>query len=226
MRDAYARRRDRMVAGLRALGFGVPHVPEGAFYVFADARAFSSDSRALAFDLLERAHVGTTPGVDFGAAGEGWLRFSYAASDATIEEALARLATRCPSCDEPARRRRSPRRADHERRERRRLPGAGPPEIAFLGRSNVGKSSLLNALVGRRALARTSSTPGKTRLLELVPRSCAAGASTGWSICPATAMRRSRRASARSGSAGSRVPRHPPHARARGAAPGPAPRSR
>ena len=93
MRDAYVRRRDRMVAGLRALGFGVPHVPEGAFYVFADARAFSPDSRALAFDLLERAHVGTTPGIDFGAAGEGWLRFSYAASDATIEEALARLAS-------------------------------------------------------------------------------------------------------------------------------------
>ncbi|MBI2071737.1 MAG: ribosome biogenesis GTP-binding protein YsxC [Gemmatimonadetes bacterium] len=39
----------------------------------------------------------------------------------------------------------------------------GRPEIAFLGRSNVGKSSLLNALAGRRALARTSHTPGRTR---------------------------------------------------------------
>jgi aspartate/methionine/tyrosine aminotransferase len=96
MRDAYARRRDRLVLGLRALGFGVPHLPAGAFYVFADARAFGADSHALAFALLEQAHVGVTPGVDFGAAGEGWLRFSYAASDATLEEALARLADALP----------------------------------------------------------------------------------------------------------------------------------
>jgi GTP-binding protein len=46
------------------------------------------------------------------------------------------------------------------------FPGDGLPEVAFLGRSNVGKSSLLNALVGRRSLARTSATPGKTRLLH------------------------------------------------------------
>jgi len=41
------------------------------------------------------------------------------------------------------------------------------PEIAFVGRSNVGKSSLLNALVGRRALARVSASPGKTELLNV-----------------------------------------------------------
>ena len=45
------------------------------------------------------------------------------------------------------------------------FPRAGPPEVAFLGRSNVGKSSLLNRLVQRRQLARTSRTPGKTRLV-------------------------------------------------------------
>jgi GTP-binding protein len=46
------------------------------------------------------------------------------------------------------------------------FPAPGPPEVAFLGRSNVGKSSLLNRLVQRRALARTSRTPGKTRLVH------------------------------------------------------------
>jgi len=45
-------------------------------------------------------------------------------------------------------------------------PVEGPPEVAVMGRSNVGKSSLLNKLVGRRQLARTSGTPGKTRLLH------------------------------------------------------------
>lgn len=46
------------------------------------------------------------------------------------------------------------------------FPEAGLPEIAFAGRSNVGKSSLLNALLGRKQLARVSQTPGRTRLLN------------------------------------------------------------
>ena len=46
------------------------------------------------------------------------------------------------------------------------FPEPDLPEVAFLGRSNVGKSSLLNKLVQRRKLARTSSTPGKTRLIH------------------------------------------------------------
>ena len=96
MREAYARRRDLLVAGLRDLGFRIPVVPLGAFYVFADARAFGSDSLALANEILERAQVGICPGVDFGEAGEGWLRFCCAASESSIEEALARLARVLP----------------------------------------------------------------------------------------------------------------------------------
>jgi GTP-binding protein len=46
------------------------------------------------------------------------------------------------------------------------FPAEGPPEVAFLGRSNVGKSSLLNRLVARRSLARTSKTPGRTQLVN------------------------------------------------------------
>jgi GTP-binding protein len=46
------------------------------------------------------------------------------------------------------------------------FPAGGLPEIAFAGRSNVGKSSLLNALLGRKNLARVSRTPGRTRLLN------------------------------------------------------------
>lgn len=47
-----------------------------------------------------------------------------------------------------------------------KCPAAGKAEYAFIGRSNVGKSSLINALLGRKNLARTSSTPGKTRLIN------------------------------------------------------------
>ena len=57
----------------------------------ADARHVDPDSRRLAFRILEEAHVAVTPGVDFGDAAEGYLRFCYAVSDATLDAALARL---------------------------------------------------------------------------------------------------------------------------------------
>lgn len=48
----------------------------------------------------------------------------------------------------------------------KKCPAPDKPEYAFIGRSNVGKSSLINMLLGRKALAKTSSTPGKTRLIN------------------------------------------------------------
>jgi aspartate/methionine/tyrosine aminotransferase len=92
MRDTYAQRRLVMIDKLKAMGFGIAKEPEGAFYVFANAKRFSNDSYKLAFDMLEKAHVGVTPGIDFGANGEGYLRFSYANSIENIEAGLDRIA--------------------------------------------------------------------------------------------------------------------------------------
>jgi aspartate/methionine/tyrosine aminotransferase len=91
MRQTYAKRRPVLVEGLRNLGFTIKVPPTGAFYIFANAGHFDRDSRRLGFDLLERARVGVTPGVDFGSGGEGFLRFSYAASETRIREGLRRL---------------------------------------------------------------------------------------------------------------------------------------
>ena len=92
MREGYDRRRKLLLDGVRELGFGVPHAPDGAFYILADARHLGGDSLEVAFDLLERAHVTAAPGRDFGAIAEGHLRFSYATSEARMAEGLARLA--------------------------------------------------------------------------------------------------------------------------------------
>jgi aspartate/methionine/tyrosine aminotransferase len=91
MKDVYNERRKYMIKRLRELGFRITVEPTGAFYIFVDARHLSSDSYKLAFDILEKAHVGVTPGIDFGSNGEGYLRFSYANSLEKIMEGLNRL---------------------------------------------------------------------------------------------------------------------------------------
>lgn len=90
-RRIFDERRHAMVDGLRAIGLGVGAPPTGAFYVLANARRYTADSLAFAFEILERTHVGVTPGVDFGPSAEGYLRFSYAQSLERIEEAMGRI---------------------------------------------------------------------------------------------------------------------------------------
>ncbi|MEG6551184.1 aminotransferase class I/II-fold pyridoxal phosphate-dependent enzyme, partial [Desulfocurvibacter africanus] len=91
MRATYDERRRYMLGRLRAMGLTVAVEPTSAFYILANAKRFTSDSLAFAFDVLEKAHVGVTPGMDFGPGGEGYIRFSYANSLENIREGMDRL---------------------------------------------------------------------------------------------------------------------------------------
>ena len=102
MRSVYQGRREFLATGLRELGFGIPKLPSGAFYLFANAKRFGADSKRLASEILERAHVGVCPGIDFGAAGEGHLRFCYAVSETTLQTALDQLAQVLPRLEAEA----------------------------------------------------------------------------------------------------------------------------
>ena len=92
-RQSYAKRRDMVIAGLSKLGFEMA-TPEGAFYIFAKIPAtFGKDDEQFARDLASQAKVGVTPGSAFGAGGEGYIRLSYASSEADIQECLKRIAS-------------------------------------------------------------------------------------------------------------------------------------
>ncbi|MFH0788441.1 MAG: pyridoxal phosphate-dependent aminotransferase [Pseudomonadota bacterium] len=91
MRELYNQRRKIMIKRLKDLGFGLAVEPTGAFYALANAKAFHPDSYKLAFDILKKARVGVTPGIDFGSGAEGYLRFCYANSIERIEEGMERL---------------------------------------------------------------------------------------------------------------------------------------
>ena len=91
MRLTYNKRRLYIIERLTGMGFDIKVKPTGAFYVMVNAKHLASDSYKLAFDVLEKAHVGVTPGIDFGDNGEGFLRFSYANSIENIEEGMDRL---------------------------------------------------------------------------------------------------------------------------------------
>ncbi|MDZ4338795.1 MAG: pyridoxal phosphate-dependent aminotransferase [candidate division NC10 bacterium] len=93
MRAIYNERRRFIVQALRRIGFIISQEPQGAFYVLADATGFTADSTRFAFEILDRAHVAATPGIDFGRGAEGHIRFSYANSLENIREAVRRIET-------------------------------------------------------------------------------------------------------------------------------------
>ncbi|ASM72056.1 MULTISPECIES: pyridoxal phosphate-dependent aminotransferase [Roseobacteraceae] len=90
--DVYRANRVLMLDGLPKAGFTKIAPPDGAFYVYADVSDLTDDSRAFAAEILERAGVAVTPGLDFDPLrGRHTLRFSYARSTEDIAEGLTRL---------------------------------------------------------------------------------------------------------------------------------------
>lgn len=91
-RAEFQARRDALIPALQSIGFGVPVVPQGAFYVYADSSQIATDSFALSRKILQEAHVSTTPGKDFGvAAPEKHIRFAYTQTVPRLLDAVSRM---------------------------------------------------------------------------------------------------------------------------------------
>ncbi len=85
-------RREVLLPALRALGFGIPIIPQGAFYLYADCGRFTDDSHAFAARLLDETGIATTPGIDFGMyRARHHIRFAYTQPQARLHEAVTRL---------------------------------------------------------------------------------------------------------------------------------------
>jgi aspartate/methionine/tyrosine aminotransferase len=88
--------RERRSAALAAMQTWLPHTrfvePEGAFYLFADFSPYTGNSLEFAMEILRETDVITSPGMAFGEAAAGWLRFSYACEKETFAEAIRRIA--------------------------------------------------------------------------------------------------------------------------------------
>ena len=91
IRKIFMQRREVILSELAALGMEPAVAPQGAFYVLVDVRKWTNDSYKFAFNLLKQAHVAVTPGIDFGEAGKGYIRFSYANSITNIRQAFKRI---------------------------------------------------------------------------------------------------------------------------------------
>ena len=93
-RQEFRRRRDYLAPALSALGFRITAQPQGAFYLYCDCSSLCDDSFTFARDLLEKAGVAATPGLDFGSnQPERHIRFAYTTEISRLQEAVARLAT-------------------------------------------------------------------------------------------------------------------------------------
>ena len=95
LRDIFARRRATLLEGLAAIPGMNSNDPTGAFYVFADIRAFGMSSEDFCNRLLDEERVVCIPGSAFGACGEGFVRIAYTCSDADLTEAIARIRRFC-----------------------------------------------------------------------------------------------------------------------------------
>lgn len=90
----FRRRRDFIVPALCALGFTVPVLPDGAFYVYADCTSLTDDADLFTRDVLKQAGVVIVPGLDFGpSTARQYVRISYATSMENLQEAVKRLAS-------------------------------------------------------------------------------------------------------------------------------------
>ena len=95
MKKTYNERRIYILDRLKKMGFNIKNDPTGAFYVLVNMRhlaeKFDGSSLKLAYDILEKAKIGVTPGIDFGPGAEGFIRFSYATAMDDIKEGMDRL---------------------------------------------------------------------------------------------------------------------------------------
>lgn len=91
-RRAFQGRRDRLLQGLADLGFGVPVVPNGAFYLYVDVSNCGMDSHEFCWRLINEYQVAVTPGMDFGEnLAERYVRFAYTTDDLSIDLGLERI---------------------------------------------------------------------------------------------------------------------------------------
>ena len=91
MVEKYGKRREIALKELKSYGLKAAATPQGAYYIIIDIRKWSMDSLSFAYEILEKAKVAVTPGVDFGSNLEGYIRISYATDSDLLVEGIKRI---------------------------------------------------------------------------------------------------------------------------------------